>query len=501
MILKSKHIQVKEILEQELHNGKYGFGERLPTTRAMCRKYKVSDFVMTKAIKLLTEKGLLEAKVGSGIYSMVREPDIMPDPISQYNYDYSFSSFPNKKRLLIWVEDPLPFQINFWEQAFDDFSRKNIDIEIELRFGIEALDGTELPDMIISGTSYFNNSTFDYEDLMDAKLIKEFNPNLYEDMLLNPENLSYLGRKALFPIGFSVPFMLCHQNNWNPDYSHCSGYLDLFKTASRCHPGKIICDMRNITNSLITDGGSWINSETGKIHIQNPDKWQKMLEIYRNLYKKHKVIWAIERKDLKSEHERAELLKDKVIFREMSMADMHQYKNRKGIKRIPMFGDNDNAFTSQTTNAMILRHSMYPEECIRILSHFLSEDTQFDYVKSEIGLCIDKHAFSRSQYKEYLPRCRNLKNAFMYPPDKLLHLSVNEILIWEIYHYLCGMESNDILDKIERKISYFVKNIYNIPQDVFQSDNSKTLLSKYLIQRRQKLTKSAKAKELAAIVA
>lgn len=499
-MLKSKHVQIKEILERELLNGEYRFGERLPTTKMMCKKYQVSDHVMTKAIKLLTEKGLLEAKVGSGIYSLMREPHITPITNSQYKNDSDLFFLPSKKQLLIWVEDSLPFQLNFWKRTFDIFLEKNIDIKVELRFGVEALNTNEFPDMIVGGISYFNNSIFNYRDLMDEKLIKEFYPNLYNGMLLKPSHLSYMGKSSLFPIGFSPPFMLCHQNNWNPAFLHCFKYLELFETASHQHPDKSICDMWNITNLLIKEGGGWINQETGEFSIQYPERWRDVLKTYRDLYQAHKVIWSVEHKGLKSKQEIVESLRDKLVFKEISMVNMHEYKHQKDLKSFPMLGSSGDSFTSHTENIMILRHTMYPEECLRVLSHFLSEETQFNYVKSELGFCIDKRSFARSQYKEYLPQCQNLESIFVYPPDKLLHMVVNEIMLWEIYHYLSGIKNNNILDRIELKIGRFLENIHNIHPEAFLNNNSKTLLSKYLIRQRDEFLKSNKHKEAEAVV-
>ncbi len=492
-LFKPKHVQVMEHIEHKLLNGEYPLGERLPTTKEMSKEYQVGDNVITKAIKLLVEKGLLEAKVGSGIYSIVKEQK--KQPISDHvEPDKCLSFWPGKKRLTVWIEDFLPHQQLFWQSVFDKFKEISIDIEPELYFGREAYDLKKFPDMILGGVSYLNNSQYGIEDLLDDNIINEFYPDLYNHHIINPDFLTWAGQKALFPFGFTCPFFICLDDFWQEEYNQCSSYLELLgKTSNKNTPPRIF-DIWNITNALAVEGCKWLDQQEGRFSFQNSNHWLEILKILNELFRKKKISWTLAPHRYNTKAEIVSDLHNKVLFKEIGMPNLYQFTEERHIKSFPVpFHD---TLPITTINAMILRHTMYPEECLQVLTYILREDIQHEYLNSGLGFCINEDAFINSEYKEYLPRFKKLKNVFLYPPEKLLHVAINEVFIWELYHYLHGRDNNNILERIIKKFNYFLDNISRMEPEILLNDSSKKLLSKYLLLRKKENTMPEKLKTL-----
>lgn len=66
--------QLMEIIEQEIHDGKYKPGDRIMTESELSKFYGVSLITVRKAISLLTEKGILIKKQGKGTF--VKKPKL-----------------------------------------------------------------------------------------------------------------------------------------------------------------------------------------------------------------------------------------------------------------------------------------------------------------------------------------------------------------------------------------------------------------------------------------
>lgn len=60
--------QIISDVEEKIKSGVLETGQKLPSEREMSAQYEVSRAVVREAIKVLNEKGLVEVKVGKGIY-------------------------------------------------------------------------------------------------------------------------------------------------------------------------------------------------------------------------------------------------------------------------------------------------------------------------------------------------------------------------------------------------------------------------------------------------
>jgi GntR family transcriptional regulator len=68
------YLQVKNTLEAEIRDGKYGTDARLPSERELCEKFGVSRMTARQALKELERDGLVFSRVGKGTF--VSEPKI-----------------------------------------------------------------------------------------------------------------------------------------------------------------------------------------------------------------------------------------------------------------------------------------------------------------------------------------------------------------------------------------------------------------------------------------
>ncbi len=68
------YLQVKNTLEAEIRDGKYGQNDRLPSERELCERFGVSRMTARQALKELERDGLVFSRVGKGTF--VNEPKI-----------------------------------------------------------------------------------------------------------------------------------------------------------------------------------------------------------------------------------------------------------------------------------------------------------------------------------------------------------------------------------------------------------------------------------------
>ncbi|MGM0125029.1 GntR family transcriptional regulator [Enterococcus sp. AZ194] len=62
------YIQIHDQLKEEIENGLWKIGDRLPSERELSVKFGVSRMTLRQAIQTLSDEGILERKIGSGTY-------------------------------------------------------------------------------------------------------------------------------------------------------------------------------------------------------------------------------------------------------------------------------------------------------------------------------------------------------------------------------------------------------------------------------------------------
>ena len=65
-MVKAKHVEIREWIEQEIHSGRLVVGDRLPTERELMERFDVSRNPVQTAMTKLVETGLVRRRRGSG---------------------------------------------------------------------------------------------------------------------------------------------------------------------------------------------------------------------------------------------------------------------------------------------------------------------------------------------------------------------------------------------------------------------------------------------------
>ncbi len=478
LTVKPKYQQVLEMIEKDLQDGEFAYGTRLPTTKALGRKYGVSSGIVSKAIAPLIRKGLLQAKVGSGIYSRVEKT---PVPAERgLHFQQFMNSGLGRKQLLIWIEDPQPWQVEFWTRQVQAIQKKYPDIELKVRHGFKVLELEEQPDMIISTTSFFNNTGFDFSEVMDQSVIDKFYPDLYEGMLFAPDTAPWKKQHVMFPVFFAYPLIACRQQNWRDDFPDATG---IFNIVHKIQESKIFPSIYTMWTSLTTfiaSGLKWYEEANGGFSLQGKDHWEKNMSTLKEFYRKGIVNWVVYYPNPVSPDNIQKHFSPQWGFMEASPQTALRSQNDPSLRFFMLpFRE---TFPYTPVCGFIMKNTLYPEECLRVIGHLLTENVQREYLSSGLGFPISEQVLAESPFASNIQRLRESKKVLYYPPDKLIHIMTNEFIFSELYHYLNSSANYDFFSRIQAKVAYFLQNVNRA---YIANDNTKWLLSKYISSQKK----------------
>ncbi|AQP54767.1 GntR family transcriptional regulator [Vagococcus penaei] len=101
------YIQIHDQIKQEIHEGKWKIGDRLPSERELSETFNVSRMTLRQAIQTLADEGILERKVGSGTYvARKKVQETMLGTTSFSDIVRSQGSVPSSKTLSYFVTKP-----------------------------------------------------------------------------------------------------------------------------------------------------------------------------------------------------------------------------------------------------------------------------------------------------------------------------------------------------------------------------------------------------------
>ncbi len=69
------YTKIGKILKEEIAQGKYRVGDKLPTERDISERFEVSRTIVREAIVMLEVEKLIEVKKGLGVY-VIRVPEL-----------------------------------------------------------------------------------------------------------------------------------------------------------------------------------------------------------------------------------------------------------------------------------------------------------------------------------------------------------------------------------------------------------------------------------------
>ena len=100
--LEPAYMQLINILREQIANGTYLPGSRLPSESKLCRRYQVSPMTVRRSIKTLLDQGIVRTIQGSGTY--VKAPDLGG---MTFNMEEFHSIFKEKERTKVKILEAL----------------------------------------------------------------------------------------------------------------------------------------------------------------------------------------------------------------------------------------------------------------------------------------------------------------------------------------------------------------------------------------------------------
>src|SRR6266567_6116896 len=67
-MMRPKYQQVYDVLERDIRSGKYVAGQKLPSEAALVKQFSTSRITVGRAVRDLSQRGLVERRAGSGTY-------------------------------------------------------------------------------------------------------------------------------------------------------------------------------------------------------------------------------------------------------------------------------------------------------------------------------------------------------------------------------------------------------------------------------------------------
>jgi GntR family transcriptional regulator len=94
------HIQLADLIREQVHRKELAPNDRLPSERELCEKYTISRITVRKALNTLTQEGLVRSYAGKG--SFIAQPPLSEElrPLSSFTQDLERRGLRASSRLL-----------------------------------------------------------------------------------------------------------------------------------------------------------------------------------------------------------------------------------------------------------------------------------------------------------------------------------------------------------------------------------------------------------------
>lgn len=440
-MLKAKHQQLFDILAQEFHNGKWPRGKKLPKLKVLAEKYSVSINIASKAVDLLKNEGMVEAKVGDGIYSTYKM-----EIINKYHYsgDRIFGRYRGAKTLKILVEDNSPNQLIFWNDFFQNFSAENPDIELDVNYQIDHSDKDCCSYGAVFGGFSFVRSVIEPDNEgLSPECVRDFLPNLFGDCVFDENNFP-----GYLPYGYNAPLLLvqpeCHFPA--PD----ENILEYVENLPATKQGYIIRSSKMLLSGM--------NIDTNKIGTDDFTKEdaELMLSVFertKRLYRAGKLLWY-HGKVLDKQQLFELLLNHNISAMEVQSNTLKDF-SAEMVNVLPYPYGEKPCITAHFVH--ISKDTLYPEEYLRLVKMLLSEKIQKKAEEQGIFYTIRKNCSSMAP--ENLRK--SLLNNNVQLPDICTDIQAEAFLNflgWEFYYYLEGRRGPEVIDLIHKKVRYYYEH-------------------------------------------
>lgn len=442
-MIKHKHQQLFDLLLEEFENGLWPRGEKLPSQKELARRYSVSGNVVSQTLELLKQERLVTIKKGDGIYSAYS-----PNPgkmIHKYSGERVFGRYEGAKTLAVLIEDYQDWQLEFWNKFFDEFSRENPDIELNVYYDHCCLpeSGTRF-DIAIGGNRFIAGIGEWKERVLHEEAL-DFYPELDDDFWLTTKDFE----DGIFPIGFVSSYLLSHPGASEPLPEE--GMLDYIERTIQ--PGKGALLMRRSAELFQDIGVDVLNRSRRCLNETEKESLAEFFERTARLYQDGRLLWPHGRFS-DPEQVRKMLNEHRITFfcrqrggeaPEFLTSDFVQlpYPHGKKAMIVPIV-------------AVLDRRTCFVEEALRLVKKLRSAEQQTAAMKTEIF-----QPLHRQVLPDEMPLTRYFRNKtveFRRNIDPVEIRLVDFIMSWELLYNMTGRRSGNSVDLLDKKIRYYYAN-------------------------------------------
>ena len=414
-LIKQKHQQLFDILMLQFRSGRWKKGEKLPSFRDLAQEYGVSINVVSKAIELLKEAGIVSVRVGDGVFSTA--PSEMIKQEVRYSGNRIFGQYASAKPLRVLVEDTTTKQQIFWNSFFESTAAKFRDIDLEIVYGS---GGTGEFDLAFGGINFLLRQGFSPEKILSVAEQEIFFPGLYDKILLTPENCRLGPHRNYFPYGFNSHCLVSPMPL--PAALPDENVLDYIERLVKSDPGQkvgfgIVSGLELLSNS----GIFFCDPETGEFQMPDHRQLHKVFDRIARLFQNGHLCW--EHGEFRDQTKIANIAEMTTFLAHNQKGDFNIYPHPSGKEFSPI-----------VNFAVISNKTLFPEVGFRILHCLLSAEIQIqaehEHIFHAVRPCSPASLISKN--KNRIPSViRNAANA------GLLHV-LQYFATWELFHYITG---------------------------------------------------------------
>lgn len=443
-MIKVKHQQLFDILKEEICRGKWPRGTRLPQLKELASAYSVSINVASKAVELLKEAGFVKVKVGDGIYS-VSNGETAVQKI-QFAGRRVFGHYKSAKTLRVLIEGNLPGQLQFWHHFMESFSTENPDIELSVSFCKADEILTESNFEIILGGCGFVQQVMKKNGIssIHPEITADFFPSLYDGSLVFPADFS-----GLLPYGLNTPCLLALPDTPAP---HPDENVLEYIERLPGNPGGYV--LRSCHMFLSAMGVPYSKLGTDAF---TPADAAVMLEVFehaKDLYCAGKLHWH--HGEITDADRLPEMLQKRMVrVIETDSGICQEYLKPGENILLPHPSADQKLFFAYC--ACINSKTLFPEECLRLVSGLLEHQSQKKAAEQKIFHPVLRQLEPGlfSELNDVFDRQKALfvKSA-ADEPVKYQRLFIG----WEFYYFLIGKRGKEVVELLDKKIRYYHKN-------------------------------------------
>ncbi|MDD3696159.1 MAG: GntR family transcriptional regulator [Lentisphaeria bacterium] len=452
-MIRRKHQQLFDILLEELRQGVWPKGSKLPSLKELSSQYDVSVNVAAKAIDMLKKGGLVDAKVGDGIYSRTDSPERLLE--FKCSGKRLFGRYRGGKILRLLIEDSAEWQRKFWNLFFERVSCKFPDIELKIYYNLGEPDCASGEfDMAFGSSSFIQRSGFSEANCFGAELLRRFYPHLYADTLLSPGHSGLDCVPHLFPYGVLDIQLLSHQALTPPlPNENVVAYLERL---GKCADSPIGYSIFNFEFFLLNCGLQFWCSDKGRFKLPDKDLLLDVFHRCKRLYQAGHLIWL---HGQFSNYEEIYALKT-----EHPIKIVELLYNRRNLIEGLSFGQEGNCLQLRPEGekmqltplfAAIRQHCPFPEECLRLLKELLDASSQKRMFQAGVAQPIHRLAQKQGE-----PLARHLQeNTVIHyvQCDRDYENLMRSLVGWEFFYFLRGIRKSEVADLLEAKVKYYLQ--------------------------------------------